>query len=268
MVILIALLGWFGGILINYLSDVLPTRRKLTRPFCLNCDADQPILNNFFWPRRCPNCQHRRHLRSWVVEIVLILLTVWLWENPSNWLPLHLTEALSISGSLRFLLSYLIIIYFSIVLIIDLEHHLILYATSVFGAFLCASVGYLLHGLLNTILGGLCGLGFMLVLYMFGVLFAKYVVRRKESNFNEDALGFGDVILGGVLGLLLGYPGIFAGLILSILIAGFFALVFLVITIFLRRYKLFSFLPYGPFMIISAVLLIFFNQQMIALLSG
>lgn len=268
MVFLIALIGWVGGILINYLSDVLPTKRRLSRPVCLNCEAEQPITNYLFCPRRCPNCLQRRHPRTWIVEITLILIILWLWQNPSSWPLLHLAISLPLYNSISFLLSYLLLIYFGLVFIIDLEHHLILYSTSVFGAVLCFLIGYLMHGLANTILGGFAGLGFMLILYLFGILFAKYIVRRKESNFSEDALGFGDVILGGILGLLLGYPGIFAGLILSILIAGFFALIFLAMSIVLRRYRLFSFLPYGPFMIISATLLIFLNQQIVALLSG
>ena len=73
------------------------------------------------------------------------------------------------------------------------------------------------------------------------------------------ALGFGDVNLAGVLGLLLGWPGIVLGLLLAILIGGVVSLVYLVVMAVLRRYHTFMAIPYGPFLIISAILLLYFQ---------
>ena len=80
-------------------------------------------------------------------------------------------------------------------------------------------------------------------------------MRNKETD--EEALGFGDVALSGVLGLFLGWPGIIAGLVLAILLGGAGSLIVLIYSLVRRRYHAFMVIPYGPFLIIAAVVLIF-----------
>jgi prepilin signal peptidase PulO-like enzyme (type II secretory pathway) len=118
------------------------------------------------------------------------------------------------------------------------------------------------------VLGGLAGFVAMLGLYILGALFARFVVRRSQSGFNDEAMGFGDVILGGILGLILGWPAIIAGLFFAIIFAGIISLVYLLITFLARKYKAFTFIPYGPFMVAGAVALIFFNQYFINAFGG
>ena len=254
MIIIVILMGWVSGVIINYVSDVLPYKRRLVHPFCSNCEKPQPILNYLFWPRRCPYCDHWRNRRSWVVELLSILIALWLWSQPSL--------------VLGFWLSLLVLVYFGIVVVIDIEHHLIMHPVSVVGAILGLIIGTQLHGIRNTLLGGLAGFGVMLGLYFVGGLFARYIVRRNQEEFSDDALGFGDVILGGILGLILGWPAIFGGLFLSILLAGAISLIYLVLTLLARKYRAFTFIPYGPFMIAGAVALIFFNSYFVSAFGG
>jgi leader peptidase (prepilin peptidase)/N-methyltransferase len=254
MIVLVIFLGWVSGAIINYASDVLPYKRRLVHPFCSNCEEPQPILNYLFWPRRCPQCDHWRIRRSWIVELLSVLVAIWLWSQPSL--------------VLGFWLSLLVLIYFGIVVVIDIEHHLIMHPVSIVGAILGLIVGIQLHGILDTLLGGLAGFGVMLGLYFVGALFARYIVRRNREGFSDDALGFGDVILGGILGLILGWPAIFGGLFLSILLAGAISLIYLVLTLLARKYRAFTFIPYGPFMIAGAVALIFFNRYFVSAFGG
>jgi prepilin signal peptidase PulO-like enzyme (type II secretory pathway) len=254
MLILVIILGWISGAIINYISDVLPFKRRLSNPFCRKCEEPQPLLNYFFWPRRCPHCQQRRAFRTWIVEAVMITIAIWLW--------------LQNDLVMGFWFSLILLVYFGIVVVIDLEHHLIMHPTSIFGAILGLIIGFQLHGIRNTFLGGLAGFAAMLGLYILGALFARFVVRRSQSGFSDDAMGFGDVILGGILGLILGWPAIIAGLFFAIIFAGVISLVYLVITFFARKYKAFTFIPYGPFMIAGAAALIFFNQYFINLFGG
>ena len=68
---------------------------------------------------------------------------------------------------------------------------------------------------------------------------------------NEEALGFGDVILAGVLGLILGWPFIWFGLLLGILLGGVFGVILVLYLMLSKRYKreaLMVFMPYGPFL--------------------
>lgn len=254
MLILVIILGWISGAIINYISDVLPITRRLSHPFCSNCEKPQPILNYLFWPRKCPHCSHLRTRRSWIVEIATVLSAIWLWYQPEL--------------ILGFWFSLILLTYFGLVIVIDLEHHLIMHPTSLFGGILGLIIGFQLHGIMDTILGGLAGFGAMLGLYILGALFARFIVRRSQSGFNDEALGFGDVILGGILGLILGWPAIIAGLFLSIILAGAISLVYLLISFLARKYKAFTFIPYGPFMIIGAAALIFFNQYFINAFGG
>ncbi len=159
-------------------------------------------------------------------------------------------------------------IYFGVVVIIDLEHRLIMHPVSLVGTILGLFIGIQLHGVIDTLLGGLAGFGAMLGLYLLGALFARYIVRRKREGFNDEALGFGDVILGGILGFFLGWPAIIGGLFLSILLAGVISLIYLLISLLARKYRAFSFIPYGPFMIAGAVALIFFNRYFVIAFGG
>lgn len=254
MLILVIMLGWICGALINYISDVLPHKRRLSHPFCHNCEEGQSIINYVFWPRRCPHCQQPRTIRTWIVEAAAIISAIWLWYQ---------TDLV-----MGFWFSLILLVYFGIVVVIDLEHHLIMHPTSLFGAILGLIIGFQLHGFLDTLLGGLAGFVAMLGLYILGALFARFVVRRSQSGFNDEAMGFGDVILGGILGLILGWPAIIAGLFFAIIFAGIISLVYLVITFFARKYKAFTFIPYGPFMVAGAVALIFFNQYFINAFGG
>ena len=179
---------------------------------------------------------------------------MWLWAQPSL--------------VLGFWLSLVVMIYFGIVVIIDLEHHLIMHPVSIFGSILGLVIGIQLHGLLITFIGGLAGFGAMLALYFLGALFARFIVRRSQEGFSDEALGFGDVILGGILGLILGWPGIMGGLFISIMLAGAISVIYLILTILARKYRAFTFIPYGPFMIAGAAALIFFNSYFVSAFGG
>ncbi len=81
-----------------------------------------------------------------------------------------------------------------------------------------------------------------------------------QADDEEEALGGGDVYLAGVLGLMLGWPFIWDGLLLGVLLGGLFSIVFLLTLLVRRRYSseaLMTFIPYGPYFIISALYILF-----------
>lgn len=240
--------GWITGLVVNYLSDILPVRRKPTAPLCLNCETRQPAFTYFFWPRKCDACGERRSSRTWIVEAIFTIVAIWLWLNPG--------------ARFSFIEGLVLLGYFGVVTVIDIEHRLILHPVSIFGAVLGLIYGIQLHGIWSTILGGLAGYGAMLVLYFFGILFSAYQARRRGESHFEDALGFGDVNLGGILGLLLGWPGIVAGLLLTVILAGAISLGYLAWTLVRKRYDSSLAIPYGPFLVASAVWLLYFTGKM------
>lgn len=238
------LAGWMAGWLVNYLSDVLPHRRRLTAPFCSHCQQQTGWLNYLIWPRRCKYCQTPRRRRVWLVEVVSIFAILGAWISPPD--------------RLGFVLGLFWLIYFGIIIVIDIEHHLILHPVSWVGAALGLVTGIWLHGWPNTIIGGATGYGIMLIFYWLGIAYVRFLARRKGRTIEEgDAFGFGDVNLSGVIGLLLGWPGILAGLMIAVLLSGAFMLLYLTVMLITKRYTPNMALPYGPFLAASAIYLLY-----------
>jgi leader peptidase (prepilin peptidase)/N-methyltransferase len=103
---------------------------------------------------------------------------------------------------------------------------------------------------------------------MLGVLIIKLINRRRGQSVNDVALGFGDVNLSGVLGLMLGWPLILVGLVVAVLIGGLVSLIYIIVMLITRKYQAFAALPYGPFLVIGAVALIYFSDYILAFLGG
>ncbi len=241
--------GALTGMLVNYLSDVLPHHRRLRSPRCTQCGTVFPLFNYLFFPRRCPACGHRRGWRTWGVEIVTILGFLYIfWGYRGSFPP----------AWAAFFLSY-----FILVMVIDIEHRLILHVVSLAGALAALISGGLVHGWATTLIGGGGGFGIMLLLYLAGDVFVKLLRRLQGIHITEEALGFGDVNLSGVVGLLLGWPGVLAGLLLAILLGGLMSLVYLLYRMGTGRYTRQDSLPYGPFLASSALLLMLFKELMI-----
>jgi len=244
------ILGFLCGAIVNYLSDTLPVKRRIWKPFCYVCEEPQSLVNYLIFPRKCINCGAIRKPRGIIVEVIFSLLTITLWFFPTN--------------RLNFWLGLILWIYFGVVIVIDLEHRLILHPVSIAGCFLGLAFGVWMHGWVSTILGGILGFLIMFVLYYIGILLVKRIKKPSGENVTgedqsvEEALGFGDVNLSGVVGLLLGWPGIIAGITLTIFLAGGFSLVYLVFMLVNKKYHAFMAIPYGPFIVLGAAILLFF----------
>lgn len=236
--------GWLAGMLINYFADVLPVYRRPARPICLSCKTTMSCLTYILIFRPCPACSAKRRVRTWIVLLVALACAGWMWYQTP--------------GGLSFLAALTILVYLGIVTVIDIEHRVILHSISLAGCVVGLIYGTWLHGIWRTIAGGAVGFIVMLALYYLGFLFIRYQRRRQGLEQLEDALGFGDVNLSGVIGLLLGWPGITAGLVLAVLLAGGFSLVYLLVKLARREYHPDLAIPYGPFLAISAAWLLLF----------
>jgi prepilin signal peptidase PulO-like enzyme (type II secretory pathway) len=243
--ILAVILGWIGSLIVNYLSDVLPITRNLSRPDCIDCQVDLE-LKFYLLNQPCENCGNKPSVRHWIVFVLGPILAGLIYFIPP--------PNLGLWGGILWL------ILFGLIVVIDLEHRLILHPVSLTGAALGIIFGSINHGFLNTIVGGAAGFGIMLVFYMLGNVFIKFLSRKRGEDIDEVALGFGDVNLAGVIGLLLGWPGVIAGVFLAIIIGGVISGIFLLLQIFRKRYEAFQALPYGPFLVISVVLLLYYSQ--------
>jgi leader peptidase (prepilin peptidase)/N-methyltransferase len=242
------ILGLLAGLIINYLSDVLPITRKFSQPVCLQCGAAY-TWKDYFLLRTCQN-GHPRASRLWIVHVVILIISIYIWLQPP--------------ARIGYFLGLILVTYFGLIFTIDMEHRLILHPTSIFGSLLALIVGFVSHGLKATLIGGLSGLLIMLGFYYFGVLFAKIRTKKMLANGqeadDEEALGAGDVILATIIGLMLGWPLIWFGLLLGILLGGLVSVLLILWLILSRKYdknSLMLFIPYGPYFITSAFLIIY-----------
>jgi len=252
------LLGWIAGLFVNYASDVLPATRRFSRPTCRNCQTSFSWMD-YLLLRSCRNCGTRRSLRTWAVQIISIASFLYFWLTPPKALGLPL--------------GLIVLAYFGVIIVIDLEHRLILHPTSMFGAILGLIVGTYIYrnavGLVpaffKSIVGGVAGFGIMFLLYQIGAFVARIRTRKLhasgQADDEEEALGGGDVYLMGVLGLMLGWPNIILGITAGALIGGVVALLALIQLLIKRRYaenSLMAFIPYGPSLILGAFYILYF----------
>ncbi len=245
------ILGWLAGWLVNYLADVLPVTRRFSQPVCTQCNAPFTWQDYLFF-RSCQN-GHARKTRVWIVQIIILAASVYTWIKPPS--------------KIGYFLGLVLIIYFGVIFVIDLEHRLILHQTSIFGALLGLTVGTVAHGIGPTLLGGLGGLIIMLIFYYLGVLFTRIRTKRllamgQEAD-DEEALGSGDVILVTILGFIVGWPLIWLCLLYGILLGGLVSLLLILWLVVSGKYKtsvLMTFIPYGPYFITTAALIIFFPK--------
>ncbi len=242
LIIPIAILGLLIAYLTNYLSDVLPRTRRLSGIVCQSCEQHRVVAGYILW-RRCSDCGAPPSIRFKVVTILIPLLTVILWFFP----PHHL----------NIWLAYICLFFLATVAIIDIEHRVILNETSVAGAILGLVVGYSINGLSKTLIGGGAGFLIMLGLYFLGEFFARYMAKKRGLDNNEVALGFGDVNLSGILGLMLGWPVIFACLFFAIIFGGLISAGLVVWMLIKKDYKPFTAIPYAPFLILSGSILLY-----------
>lgn len=259
MIALYALLGFLLGIVINLLADQLPRWRRVSRiPFCPYCNESRPVCawsGTLAYLRLKPECTHCGAPISWrhpLVELGMAGLFALLWARYGQ------------GGASPLLIPYTIYLtILMLVLVIDLEHRLILTMVMI-PAWILALLGSLVHPqprfVLLALLGGALGFGLLYLAYQLGVVYIKYMSRRRGKPIKTVAFGYGDVRLGAFIGLVLGLPDALYALFIGIMLAGLYALAYLIVAaLILRRYKPFTVFSYGPFLVLGALWIMFFG---------
>jgi len=237
--ILVVIVGVIIGIIVNYFSDVLPVSRRITRPLCRECN--QPYsLKDYLISWKCSACDSRRSIRSIIVLISAIVICVLLKFFPFS--------------NLGFWETLPILIFLGVIMVIDIEHRIVLIQTSIVGFVLFFLYGIWLNDLLSTIFGTLAGFLIMLIFYFLGIAFTKIAGKLKHQKIDEVAFGFGDVLIGTVLGSLAGWPLIVGAIFISLLAFLAFSLVFLFVLLLAKRYQAFSNAqPFTLFLILGTI---------------
>jgi leader peptidase (prepilin peptidase) / N-methyltransferase len=230
VVLLWAVAGLFVGAVLNHLADRLPLHKSiLGAPDCGRCGSPRPVRE---WPAlvgrllgrdRCPACGASWPVRRYALEASLALL--------------YAALAVRYGLSLSLAIATLHISVLTLVVVCDLEHHLVPDAAVLpaFAVTLAIRALVCWQCLPNALLGTGIGLGLFVLLALVG------------------GMGLGDVKLAGYVGLLVGFPRIVTSLAVTFISGGVVAGLLLAT----RRVGRRSYIPYGPFLAIGAALALF-----------
>lgn len=250
---IIFLIGASVGSFLNVLIYRLPKREKIifSRSACPTCSHKLsffdliPIFSFLFLGGRCRYCRTKISYHYPLIEFItglLFLLSFLKLSQESTVYSLQFTVLL--------LRNWLFISAIVFVFIYDLKYMLIedvvvmpVMAVVFFLNLLAGQPFFLM------LIGGLIGWLFFLV---------QYFLTKKKG------LGEGDLRLGLFIGIMFGWPKILIVLFTSYLVGGLIAFFLLI----LRRKKLSSPIPLGPFLALGSLITLFFNEEIITFLSS
>lgn len=244
--VVFALIGLLVGGLINILADDLPARVRPRPPHCPRCHhryrpAGWLAIGRRIQGANCPECGLAHRRRPLVVELSTLLVFAAL--------PSLISPVLDLAIYSAFIAILILII------VIDAEHRLVLHVVTFpsMAAALVASFVLSDSGPWLALVGGLVGFVFFFLAYLLG-----------QRLFGPGALGFGDVTLATMMGLMLGFQRIFFALVLGILLAGLWSLLGLLSGRMGRR----AYFAYGPFLAIAGIATIIWGDRFYTWFTG
>ncbi len=259
--ILFILIGYVCGAVANFIVEWFYLRRSFLPEEEAEAIHTLGWVKFLVWPWACGACSQMKKIRIMLVEIVLAFLAVWLWKAELR--TVELWWALPV------------LVYFTVVMVMDMEYRVVLHPISMAGAVLGLVVGTyrftsgsmtFSEGLLTSLLGGVGGFAIMFLFYKLGEFFLRLVNRRREEEVDEVALGFGDVNMSGVMGLFIGWPPVILGMIFAIFAGGAVSILFIVFSLVAKRFKAFAAIPYAPFLVLATLVMLFFPDWVISLI--
>ncbi len=229
-VIGMALAGGVLGGLLAVLADILPYGPAAAWRACPSC-AQTTWFSLLRQMRRCWTCGYWGQ-RVYGVALFSAAL--------SAFLAVHRAKV-----SLVWLWPWTL--YLLLISLIDIRQRVVLSEWMLVGLLWGVAFGVARRGWLVTLAGAAAGALLMGLLYLVGRLLQTHL------QAGEEPLGLGDVLLMSVLGAVLGWPGIVAGLLWGILLAGGFSV--LLVAYWALRYRSWPrehYVPYVPFLALAA----------------
>jgi prepilin signal peptidase PulO-like enzyme (type II secretory pathway) len=275
MIALPILAGLLIGMFVNLAADALsrgtpsaeqPVRLVFGPPTCATCGATRPplawsgLVATLSGRRRCRSCAAPLPMRHALVEAAAILVLILVW------MPLDANREAQAAIADLFASLYAAVLL--LVLVTDLERRLVPHAVmlpAIAVAALAAFVNPAWRSPWHALLGGALGLLLGLAFYGGGILFARALGRIRGRTIDEVAFGFGDVTLLTFIGLIVGAPEVILATMIGVFSGGIAALTVLIARrSSSRRAALLTALPYAPFLILGAAVMLAFGQQIMA----
>lgn len=263
VLIIVAIIGVLAGGVVNVLADDLPLRRKPRLPHYPDDENRQFIawlgLTAFLLGKRTSSQGAKLSIRHPVTEILtaglMILCVLVAWDKNI--------------ATVQLLFWLLFMAIFVLITVIDVEHKLILFVvmrpTAVVAIIYALAVQDATPPtFVDHIIGGIVGFCAFWLLYNGGYLFTYVMGRLRGQQIDEVAFGYGDVMLAGVSGLILGWQSLIFALLITILLGGLGAFVYLAFKALARgRYSAFDAIPYGPYIVVGTITTMLFTTEVI-----
>jgi len=255
-----ALLGLFTGSFLNVCIDRLPRGQSIVSPpsHCAACNhklgiPDLVPLFSYLWLRgRCRYCQARIPLRLPIVEGITGLLFAFLYWN----------FGLGLELGIFLIYACLLIIIF----VIDLEHYLVLDKVVYPAMVLALAFSFFWPGIKEvSVLGGsaisqavssLAGEAVAQATISLAGGLLGLVVMSIPIIIYPPGMGWGDVKLAALVGLMTGYPLVIVALLVSWISGGLIAAILLTLKIKGRKDPI----PSATFLAASAMVTLLWGQ--------
>lgn len=251
MTIFIFLVGLAIGSFLNVVINRLEKEENIVskRSYCPHCQAKLkwfeliPVFSFIIQKGLCRTCKNRISIQYPLVEIAtgLLFFLVYSYFSDQNW---------PVISYWLFVISVLIVIF-----VYDFKYYLI--PDKIIYPAILVSLGFWIWNLFR-----ISDLGFRILenaqelgLSLLGALFFLLLVLISK----EEWMGMGDVKLGVLMGLVLGWPNILAALYVGFLTGALVGL----ILILLKKADFKSHLPFGPFLVLGTFIAIFWGNQLI-----
>lgn len=277
-ILIAGIVGFFVGGVLNALADDLPNERSPRIPRYPDGTPRPPSTwlgtIAFLSGQRSPNSKHEHQL-TWRYPMTEIATA------GAFMLTVYRTMIINTNGGEMFINGTQTLFWlfyaaaFVLIVVIDIEHHLILFVViipstliAVLDAALSREVApYPIWAtssdplLLDALLGGAVGFGVFFVIYLGGFLYVRASSEIRGEAFDDVAFGYGDVMLSMLCGLILGWRALIFAMFITVFLGALGAAIFLVWNKIRRGDgKMTTALPYGPYIVIGAVVMLLYSD--------
>jgi len=243
----ILLIGLIFGSFANVCIHRLPLDLDIVkgRSHCPKCKKkiiwydNIPLLSSLILSFKCRTCKKKISKQYFIVELLTGLAFIFFYKT--------------LGLSFDFVLICIIFLILLIIFFIDLKHYIIpdslnfsLILIGIIKNFTTQELLKLNYNLPDSLFGGVLG---YLIIWLIILIYKK--IRNKE------AMGLGDAKLLSALGFLLGFKSIF----IILFVASVLGLLFVLPSLLIKSRSTGSIIPFGPFIILAAILEYFFNLQ-------
>ncbi len=250
--ILIFVIGLIMGSFFLVLGTRAPKGEKVvfSRSKCDHCHTTLkwyeliPLVSYIFLLGKCRTCHKKISIDHFIMELMTGVL--------------YLVGYLYYGLEVKYFIYLVLVSLALIIFVSDFKYMIILDTPIIISVALLILLKYLEIGPYHTLYSVIYGLVMFIIMYLIQIIGNK--IYKKES------LGGGDVKLGFIIGLTLGYPGIGIRLsLISLIFSAFLALPYALGTVLFNKKNE---LPFGPFLISSAIIIFIFVEKFIKLIPG